>query len=95
MIDFRLSFPWDRIMFTRQASPSLASHALIDRIVSEFSDSVGLMVNDDVSVRTNSLKVMASRLSRHIRNLFFVNISEAIENRSISGIRLRVKGICK
>ena len=53
------------------------------------------MVNDDISVRINSLRVMASRLSRHIRNLSFVSISEVIENSSISGIRLRVKGICK
>lgn len=51
------------------------------------------MVNDDISVRINSLRVMASRLSRHIRNLSFVSISEVIENSSISGIRLRVKGI--
>lgn len=95
VMDFRLSFPWDRIIFTKQASPSLASHALIDRIVREFNDSVGLMINDDMRVRRNRLRVMASRLSRHIKNFSFVNSSEIIENNIISGIRFSVTGIYK
>lgn len=92
-MDFRLSFPWERMMFTKHANPSLASHALIDRIVNEFSDSVVLVMNDDINVRRNRLRVMASRLRRHMRNLSFVSISEIVENSNIRGIRLRVKGM--
>lgn len=82
-------------MLTRQANPRLASHAPIDRRVSEFMGSTILSMKDDSNVKMKSLKVMASRLRRHMRNFFLVSVIEISENSTIRGMRFMMLGIYK
>ena len=68
-MDFILSFPYVRIIFTRQAKPSLASHAPSDKISKGGKASV-FGSDDNVSdANINNPNVIASRLSKHNRKV--------------------------
>ena len=62
-----------RVIFTKQAKPSLASHAPSDRISRGGRVSVWELENDTCSVRIMRASVITSRFSRHRRNFFEVN----------------------
>lgn len=70
--DVRLSLPSVRVIFTRQASPRLASHAPNDSNKSAIITSVSDCMNNDIEEYINSPRVIASKFSKHIRKFFCV-----------------------
>lgn len=65
-----LSLPWDRIIFTKQANPNLASHALKDKINNLFNISVFDKEFIEIRVNVIILNIIISKFNRHIRNDF-------------------------
>lgn len=82
-----LSFPWDRNIVTKQANPSLASHALKDRSISLFIISVLEAEKVESNVNKIMLSITISKFKRHIKNLFFVQNNDKSENNVIIGKR--------
>lgn len=82
-----LSLPCDRSIFTRHARPSLASHALIDKIRRVVRASVLASIREDMNLNIIIPSIINSRFSRAIRNLLWEMVSKIRGRIIISGIR--------
>lgn len=92
---FKLSFPWVRSVFTKQARPNLASHALKVKMMSVLTLSTELVILLDKRANMIILNVIISKLSKHIKRLFLVLMRDNKANKVIIGKKVNKLGMVR
>ena len=91
--EFKLSLPYERVIFTKQERPNLASQAPKDKIRSGSRFSVCADMDIVIDIMVRSPRDIASRFNKHRRKLFCVIASAIVGVIIIRGRRVCIIGV--